>query len=214
MNAGQKKALSACFLFEGTALPESLPGECTTFEKGDVIYRPGDCRDSLAIVLRGKVNVYNLSCDKPTLLNTIGAGGLFGAAALFSGSRTYFTTVKAASTCELLFLSEAVFLEMLKNDPQISLNYIRFLTGRVGYLNSIINALTAGSAENRLACYLLGQKKNEFTLPVSCSSLADMLGIGRASLYRAFEHFEKNGTISRSDRHINVLRPEELLKYK
>jgi len=213
MNSSHRQALASCFLFKGTVLPDPMPGENASFQKGDVIYSPGDCRDSIAVVLKGKVNVYNLSCGKPALLNSIGAGGLFGAAALFDGSKSYFTTVKAASACELLFLSEKSVLKLMKEDSVVAYNYVRFLTGRIGYLNSIINALTAGSAENRLACYLLGQKEEKFTLPVSCSALADMLGIGRASLYRAFDFFEKNGTIVRSDRHIEVKRPEVLLQY-
>ena len=48
---------------------------------------------------------------------------------------------------------------------------------------------TAGNAERKLSVFISEHAKDGvFTPPCSMSALANMLGIGRASLYRAIEH--------------------------
>lgn len=212
-------AISSCFLFEGTDINElftNITADIQSFDRGDVILEPENCQPNLAIILEGKAEVFNCSCEHNTSLNVIPAGGVFGAAALFGGNRNYFTTVKAKTKCTLLFLSEETVVALIKKDFTVSLNYIRFLTSRIGYLNSLINSYTAGSAENRLACYLISKSKNEneFFLSLSYSSLANLLGIGRTSLYRALDLFEKNGIIVRDKNRITIINRDLLLEYK
>ncbi len=80
-------------------------------------------------------------------------------------------------------------------------NYLSFLTGRIFYLNRRIDAYTGGSAECRLAMYLLDNQQDgvppKVTLPFGMNKLAELLGIGRASLYRAMETLEKKGIAAR-----------------
>lgn len=206
----QKEALFSCALFGGTTRCGDVSGEVRTFEKGEILYQPGDCSGSLVFLLSGKVAVYNFSRDRRTPLNMIGKGGLFGAAALFGGETCYLTTVIAEQKTEAFFVEEAEWTRLIGTDPVLAVNYAKFLTGRIRHLNAIIDSLSAGSAENRLASFLLLQKKKEFTLPFSFSELAERLGIGRASLYRAFDTLEKSGIISRSDRTVSVLDTKKL----
>ena len=72
-------------------------------------------------------------------------------------------------------------------------------------MNSKINAYTAKSAENKLYAYLLQlpREKNTVVLPTDMSTLAKMIGIGRATLYRAFEKLEFSGLIIKNDKNIS-----------
>jgi CRP-like cAMP-binding protein len=86
------------------------------------------------------------------------------------------------------------------------------LAGRVRFLNRKIQCFTAGSAERRLALWLLSEEEEVITLPSSLTTLSDMLDIGRASLYRALDKLENSGLISREGRNIALLSPDEILK--
>ncbi|MFR7473244.1 MAG: Crp/Fnr family transcriptional regulator [Christensenellales bacterium] len=96
-------------------------------------------------------------------------------------------------------------------------NYLSFLTGRIFYLNRRIDAYTGGSAECRLAMYLLDNQQDgvppKVTLPFGMNKLAELLGIGRASLYRAMETLEKKGIVAREGKCIAILKPNDLLHY-
>ena len=78
-------------------------------------------------------------------------------------------------------------------------------------------AYTGGSAECRLAMYLLDNQQDgvppKVTLPFGMNKLAELLGIGRASLYRAMETLEKKGIVAREGKCIAILKPNDLLHY-
>ena len=93
----------------------------------------------------------------------------------------------------------------LMHNLTVSKNYITFLAKRITFLNNKINSFTARNTENKLYSYILQLPRddnNTVILPVSLSTLAKMIGIGRASLYRAFEKLENDGTITKLEKKI------------
>jgi CRP-like cAMP-binding protein len=106
--------------------------------------------------------------------------------------------------CTVITFSKSFVEACIRENSRVSLNYIEFLSKRVSFLNKKINAYTAKSAENKLYTYLLQlpRTENEIILPVDMSTVAKMLGIGRATLYRAFDKLEQNGTIIKKDKKI------------
>ena len=65
------------------------------------------------------------------------------------------------------------------------------------------------SAEGKLARYLL-TNGGDGAVTLSATALCQRLGVGRATLYRAFEALERAGAIARAGKTIRVLRPEAL----
>ena len=83
MQACQKAI--GCMLFEGVEQAQAMQllqtfAQLQTFEKGQIIYSPGHYQHSLGIIVRGRA-VVEKECG--VLLNDLGAGQCFGAAALF-----------------------------------------------------------------------------------------------------------------------------------
>ena len=105
MQACQKAI--GCMLFEGVEQAQTLHllqtyAQLQTFEKGQIIYSPGHYQHSLGIIVQGRT-VVEKECG--VLLNDLGAGQCFGAAALFVPQDQYVTTVRAKTGCSILFLS-------------------------------------------------------------------------------------------------------------
>ena len=95
------------------------------------------------------------------------------------------------------------------------LDYIRYLSKRIYFLNNRIINFTGGTAESRLANFLLnsfGDYKT-YVLDVSLSQLAVLLDIGRASLYRGFEKLISEGAIERKGKIIRLLDKDALISF-
>ena len=70
--------------------------------------------------------------------------------------------------------------------------------------------LSAGTAEGKLAQYLLSAVGDEEQVAISATQLSARIGVGRATLYRAFEALEREGAIAREGKVIRILRRELL----
>ena len=102
--------------------------------------------------------------------------------------------------------------ELLAQDEGFRDAYLVLLSDRVRFLNRKIQCFTAGSAERKLALWLISEDQKSIVLPSAIASLADMLDLGRASLYRALDKLEDEGLISRSGRTITVISQERILQ--
>ncbi len=188
---------NACEIFDCT------DAEVHTFTAGEMIHSPLTGEKRFGLILSGRAVASTKDPQKNTLLRFLEAGDLFGCANLFT-EEAYVSIIRAERDCRVFFLSEAGVRALLESDRAFLYSYLAFLAGRVCYLNRKIGYLTAGSTERRLALYLASFASSEISLPISLSALSELLDVGRASLYRAFDRLENDGFIQKSGRRINV----------
>lgn len=216
-----RQILLKTFLFQGLGaeLSESAYASpsctCAEFETGERIYTRTDFRRSIGIVLSGGLKaVKGEEEGQGIVLNTFGSGGVFGAAGLFGGTGRYVSDIVAVRRSRVLFLPQSLLRNLIYREPRVAENYIAFLSGRIRYLNTCIDHFTGGSTESRLARFLMtlgeGEEREAVKLPYSLTQLADTLGIGRASLYRALNTLAEKGLIRRDGRLVEILNPEGL----
>lgn len=212
----QLAVLSAHPLFRGIS-PDALSdcfsgtvGRTREFLPEEVIFPDGNGPPSLGILLSGKATVSPPDRGNNVLLRMLRAGDSFGIANLFC-NEPFVSVIRAAENCVCLFLPEAAVRRLLDTDPAFRENYIAFLAGRIRFLNRKIGYLTAGGAERRLAVYLAGLGEGEIRLAEPISSLSDLLNLGRASLYRAFDRLEADGWLIRKGRKLRLTDPAGML---
>lgn len=181
------------------------------FETGDAVSGGKGFESSLGIVASGKLKVARLDGDRKISLNTITVGGCFGVSSMF-GSNDLQTVVTAAARTKVVFVSEEGMKYLLRADPELSLSYISFLTGRIRFLNSKIRSFTGGSSSSRISSMLLESADENGVCRISgCAELARRLDVSRASLYRSLGALEEKGAIKRDGRTITVTDRELLL---
>lgn len=190
--------------------------DCTAadYEKNDVVYDKTNFSRSLGIVLDGRLRVTKENADKrPIVMSTLQRGALFGAAALFNSEPEYATKITAIERSRVLFLPQRLIKRMIEREPDIAENYIRYLSERILFLNRKIYFLTAGTAEQRLAGFLLDNLAvGEYSeMPMPMHRLADALNMSRASLYRAFDELTESGAVSKQGKLV-CINNAELLK--
>ena len=195
--AAERARLAETFLFRG-APPEAVELARTDPRtvrqengKGGVIYAPHAFRRCLGVVLEGRVQV-----NKGALIND---------------RADYATTLTARAPCRVLLLPQALVEELMGRFPEVGRNYVAYLSGRICFLSGKIDALTAGSAERKVAQYLLSRLEGGWVeLDCSAAGLARRLGVSRASLYRALDALAGRGVLRREGRRVQVLQPDAL----
>ncbi|MDO4742813.1 MAG: Crp/Fnr family transcriptional regulator [bacterium] len=162
-------------------------------EKAQEIYRSG----SIGILLDGKATVLQGNNRKDVIMRTVAAGDFFGSASLFESN--YQSSIKANTVCRVLYIPDVLFEHILNSYPKVAVNYIRFLSGRICFLNRQIENFTCDNTEVKILNYLyqLAGEKEEVHLEYGISQLSSRLNMGRTSIYRAIDNLTKYGKIRR-----------------
>ena len=170
------------------------------FEAGDTVYSSSAEAIRVGVLISGEVQIHSQGVESRALLKTASAGEMFGVANLYATDTAFPTVIRAKQSCEVLFFEGTSFRRFLETDPAVLQVYLRFLSKKIVYLNQKIATFTAGDAEHRLALFLLeNQRDGIFTPSHSMTMLASLLGLGRASLYRAIDKLSELGLIEHRD---------------
>ncbi len=174
----------------------------TNFHQGEAIEKPR--RDALTVIISGSAAVMK----NDLLMRILSPGSVSGVASVYGSDAEEVSTLRANTAASVGFIDGSAIRELIRKNPDFAESYITFLTSRIRFLNTRIRAYTSGSAEARLAFHLLYSDESasgKVDIGVSMSALADMLDIGRASLYRAFDALTAAGAIARNGSTVEIL---------
>ena len=187
-------------------LLENPAVQVTAFADGESIHSDRDGLPALGFLLCGGAEIVRGREGCEVFLRSMQSGDVFGAAVLFAERCTAITEVRAKGKTRVLFLPQSEVEVLLRKNADAALGYIAFLSEKVRFLNRKIATFTAGSATEKLATYILQYASGErFTPPVSYSRMAEALGLGRASLYRAIDELCALGAIRKEQKDILIL---------
>ena len=122
------------------------------------------------------------------------------------------TVIYATRRTEVVFITREELLTLIDAIPAIALNIIKFQNDRIAFLIKKIETFSAGSVEEKLACYILDEYKKHGDCEISLNRMktADKLGVGRASLYRALDSLVESGIIKLETKKIFIVDPAGL----
>lgn len=212
----QKMRMHELFASVDPAVLESaLDGEIKTavLQRGDIIADENTLSNAVVFILSG--SAIRRKTNNELCFERLLAGRLYGLETLLTGDRSSATVLMATRETQVLYLSKTAVFRLLKEDPSFSLNVIRFLSAHVCALERRVTTYTGGSAESRLARFLIDAfgDENTFELDRSMQQLATILDISRPSLYRAFSGLQECGAIEREGKSIRLLSREALMQY-
>lgn len=180
--------------------------ELETFKAGGEIFSPNNEEKRLGFILSGEASVYSADGNRSVLLRSLGEGDTFGVSNLFDENNRFVSLIVAKRASSVIFFTAAAIGKLLDNSSAFRMSYIKFLSERICFLNKKISCFTAGSPERRLAVFLCSQRsENSFSVSINANSLSEMLNIGRASLYRAFDKLIADGFITKDGKTITLI---------
>ena len=183
------------------------------YKRGETIYS-GECfRFSVGFIIKGGAKVFK--SENGVIISKLGENSVFGCAALFSGQDHFVNQIVATKDTKVFYIDKSVIVKLMQSDPTFSVSYIRYLSDRILFLNKRIVNFTGGTAESRLANYLLScfADYKTYELDRSMSQLAVSLDIGRASLYRAFDALAAGNAVERNGKYIRLIDKEALKSF-
>ena len=181
MIPSELEPLTRCRLFSGIpaeelpALLRRLGAARKRYGQDELLLTAAEAYGRVGVLLQGEVQVYRPGEDgRRVVMNRLTTGEVFGAAALFGEAESYVTEIAALRPCVVLFLSQELVTGWMRAHFPVAENYIRFLTGRIRFLNGKIAGFTGGQADERLTGYLLAHRgeDGQVTLPGSLLELA------------------------------------------
>lgn len=177
-----------------------------SFKSGEEIYSPKRKEKFLGFMLNGEASVYSSDENRSVLLRKLEEGDTFGVSNLFDENVEFVSIIVAKRSSQILFFTASSIEKLLSESGEFRMSYIKFLSQRICFLNQKIFCFTAGSPERRLAVFLCSQCENgRLDVTLNANSLSEMLNVGRASLYRAFEKLTSEGLIAKDGKSITVL---------
>lgn len=176
---------------------------------------------ALYVILSGKVKVHNESCDgKGFVLAVLAAGELFGEMSILDGAGRS-ANVTTLEPTEVLVLTRDDLMACIQQSPQIAINLLATLAGRLRLANENNQALATLDASGRAAKHLLdlGHKYGVRTatgvqigIRLSQSDLAGLIGTTRETTNKILNEFRSLGWLSvDKQRHITLLREDRLI---
>ena len=177
------------------------------FTKGTIIYSSVKFSKAIGYILSGSAYAV-VNNNNKVIMKKFTSGMCFGAAAVFGSNKNYVSSVVANTDIEVLFITEEQLNKIFCDYPKTAINYITFLSDKIRFLNSKLSVISCSSAEDSVFKYLISVTDDSgyAQLPNSMTLFAQMLGLGRASLYRSLEALENDGLIIRENNKIKLVK--------
>ena len=180
------------------------------FKKGEIIYSADTFKNAIGFVVSGSV-VAVANNHNEILLKNFTQNMCFGVAAIFGGGDNYVSTITAKTDCEILFINEETLKTIFNEYPQVAINYITFISDKIRFLNEKLRVISCMSAEDTLMTYFssVADRDGYANIPENMTRFAKTLGLSRATLYRALDILEKNGSILKENNKLKVIKNEK-----
>ncbi|MEW5803500.1 MAG: Crp/Fnr family transcriptional regulator [bacterium] len=177
-------------------------------KKGSVLFSPGDAAEGFYAVLDGALRMYRVSPKgKEITLEIAGLKSTFAEASLFSD--TYHCFAEALKDSELYLIRKAEFLNMIREDIQFAMEWIRILSMQVIHLRQRIEELSLKSPRAKISSYIIllaeMQNSSSVTLPVHRKAIATLLGMTQETFYRTAKELENERIVHFDGQKVEII---------
>ncbi|MDD4732043.1 MAG: Crp/Fnr family transcriptional regulator [Desulfovibrio sp.] len=177
--------------------------------KGEEIFQAGEKAQGFYVVEKGKIKIYRAAMSgKEQIIHVWGPGDALGEVPVFQGS-TFPASAQALERSKLLFFRREAFRSLIRKEPDLGMNMIALLAGRLRILVGQVAALSLQEVPQRLAAYLLllaaGQESDTLCLEMAKGQIAAYLGTIQETLSRTLRRMSEQDIIQVNGRHVVLL---------
>lgn len=179
---------------------------CSTFKKGEAIFKEGQHAYGLYCINEGKIKLSKSGdMGKEQIVRMGAPGDVMGYRAVLSGEK-YSATATALEDSNVCFVPKKLFLNIIRKDGELSMDMMKLLSEDLRRAESTITHLAQKSVRERTAEALLflketyGLEPDNETLSVALSreELSNIVGTATETLVRFLKEF-KDGKLIKLD---------------
>jgi CRP-like cAMP-binding protein len=215
--AVQLEFLNSVLYFSDLSLAELESIRELVFEKtadrAEMVLLEGESAATLYFVASGVVKMFKTSAEgKEQILSIVRTGESFNDVPIFDGGSN-LASARAMGPVLLYGIKKNDMEAILRDHPQIALNVIKVLAGRVRHLVSLVEDLSFKHVIGRVAKILLEHVGGEMGRGprLTQQEMAAMAGTAREVVGRSLKALEEEGAI-KLDRHRIIITDKEALK--
>lgn len=168
------------------------------YPKDSIIYEPAMQPRFVYFIKAGEVRMVTVNDDgKEFIQGVFKTGQYFGEPALLI-NRPYLAYTVASKKSELILVNKIDFFNLLKDDPEFSMDLIKVLSNRLFYKSMMLEELANEKAEHRLETiinFLFADISSGENLKVTRQDLADMTGLRVETVIRGVKLLAEKGLI-------------------
>ncbi len=194
---------------------------CSSYDTGDIIFYEGDEVQGVYFVKSGLVGVRKADFEgNSTLLKIANPGDTLGYRPL-AAEQPHRASAEVLKPSVICFIDAKTMRQIVQGNPALGLNFLKRAALELGDAEEKFHESVTLSTRARFAHLLivmqdkLGHEaedgSQQFTLPVSRSDLADMLGVRRESISRVIHELESEGITEIRERNVVVPDPDSLM---
>lgn len=183
-------------------------------KKGEILFHEGAEAINYYQVVSGSVKmVTNNSDGQEFIQGVFRAHESFGEPPLF-GDFPYPSSAIVIEDAEIIKLTKAHFLELLRENFEIHLMFNRVLCNRLKYKSMILSDISFNDPEHRIGNLLQyfkgysqsrdGSRRRNFIVPYTRQQIADMSGLRVETVIRTVKKMERDGKLEIVDRKIRI----------
>jgi len=167
-----------------------------SFRPDEFVFWEGDAPDYFYVVVEGRIKIAKYSSSgKEFIIAFFDPGEMFGEVAVFE-VKPYPASAQAVADTRVLAIKKDDFLSFLATRPQVALEIINVLGGRLRDAQSRLKDLAGERVEQRIAMTLLMlSSKLGLTLPFTRQEIANMAGTTTETAIRVTSQLKERGII-------------------
>jgi len=187
----------------------SFGAEIKDYKANEIIFREGESAIYYFQVLKGKIKLNNYSEDgKEFIQNIFSDGQSFGESIIFI-DRPYPMNAVTIGGCKIIRLTKSNFLNLIKRNPEVSINIYQCLAERMYYKYIMLYNLSFQNPATKIKLlldYLKSYHENKnsysFQVPLTRQQLASLTGLRVETVIRTIKNMEKNKIVKIENRKI------------
>lgn len=193
---------------------------CTSYRKGEIIYREGDTPEGLTFLMKGKVKVYKEGIGgRDWIARMVKPVEMVGYRAVFAEEK-YNATAQTIEDSVICNVDKDAFFSVLRHNPTLMFKIMKLLATELGHSNTRTVTLTQKHIRGRLAETLLflldtyGFEDDKQTLRIYLSreDLANLSNMTASNAIRTLSSFNSEGIIALDGRKIKIINLSQVEK--
>lgn len=191
---------------------------CTTYKKGELIYKEGEQPSGLHCLLTGKVKIFKDGIGgRQQIVRMANPIGFIGYRAFFA-EEIHIASAEALEESIVCRIKTELILEIVRNTPDLAMSIIRALATDLGFSHRRTVTLTQKHIRGRLAEALLvlkdtyGYENDNRTLKICLTreDIANLSNMTTANAIRTLSNFATEGIVELDGKKIIITDKEKL----
>ena len=200
-----RSELSFCELHRDALTSFEAVRSNSIYPKGSILFVEGQPSRGVYLICKGSAKLSTCSSDGRTLITRIAeAGEVLGASATISG-KPYEVTAETLSPCQIAFVKDKQFLQLLEQNPEVCLRLAQHLSNSYYEAHEQIRSLgLSHTAAEKLARLLLSWCAETGTetetgirikITLTHEEIGQLIGTSRETVTRLFSTLKSEGII-------------------